>query len=101
MRGTLMTFVMLASLVALWWVVHWVARLIVTEYGILGGLVACGVIYVTSLIMDHYDLWAAWRLLWQAKKFQRLAKNDPDTDDGHGDSIENTTLEVTTLRTNL
>jgi Flp pilus assembly pilin Flp len=31
-------------------------RLIVTEYGIIGGLVACGVIYVTSLMMDHYGL---------------------------------------------
>ena len=56
MRGTITTFAMLASLVALWWVVHWVARLIVTEYGILGGLVACGVIYVTSLIMDRHGL---------------------------------------------
>ena len=56
MRSTLMTFAMLGYLIALWWVVHWVAGLIVTEYGILGGLVACGVIYVTSLMMDRYDL---------------------------------------------
>ena len=56
MRGTVMIFAMLASLIAIWHVVHWVMRLIVTEYGILGGLVACGVIYVTSLIMDHYGL---------------------------------------------
>ena len=56
MRGTLMTFAMLGYLIALWWVVHWVAGLIVTEYGILGGLVALGVIGVTTVIMDHYDL---------------------------------------------
>ena len=56
MRGTLMTFAMLGYLIALWWVVHWVAGLIVTEYGILGGLVALGVIGVTTVIMHHYDL---------------------------------------------
>jgi hypothetical protein len=43
-------------LIALWWVVHWFAGLIVTEYGILGGLVALGVIGVATVIMDHYDL---------------------------------------------
>ena len=51
-----MTFAMLAYLIALWWVVHWVARLIVTEFGIVGGLVALGVIGVTTVIMDHYGL---------------------------------------------
>jgi hypothetical protein len=56
MRGTIMVFAMLASLLATWHVAHWVMRLIVTEYGILGGLVACGVIYVTSLMMDHHGL---------------------------------------------
>jgi len=56
MRGTIMIFAMIASLLATWHVAHWVMRLIVTEYGILGGLVACGVIYVTSLMMDRYDL---------------------------------------------
>ena len=56
MRDTIMIFAMIASLIATWHVAHWVTRLIVTEYGILGGLVACGVIYVTSLIMDHYGL---------------------------------------------
>jgi hypothetical protein len=55
MRSTLMTFAMLGYMTALWWVVHWVAGLIVTEYGILGGLVALGVIGVTTVIMDHYD----------------------------------------------
>jgi hypothetical protein len=47
---------MLGYLIALWWVVHWVARFIVTEYGILGGLVALGVIGVATVIVDHYDL---------------------------------------------
>ena len=56
MRGTVMTFAMFAFLIALWWVVHWVAGLIVTEFGILGGLVAFGVIGVTTVIMHHYDL---------------------------------------------
>jgi hypothetical protein len=56
MRSTLMTLTMLASLIALWWVVHWVVRVIVTEYGILAGLGVCGVCIVTGLIMDHYGL---------------------------------------------
>ena len=56
MRDTIIIFAMIASLIATWHVAHWVMRLIVTEYGILGGLVACGVIYVTSLMMDRYDL---------------------------------------------
>ena len=56
MRDTLMTFAMIASLIATWWVVHWAARLIVTEYGVFVGLVGCGVIFVVSLIMDHYGL---------------------------------------------
>ena len=53
MRDTIMIFAMLASLIATWHVAHWVMRLIVTEYGIVGGLVACCIIYVTSLMMDH------------------------------------------------
>jgi len=56
MRGTFMTFAMIAFLIVLWHAVHWVARLIVTEYGVLGGLVACGVFYATALIMDRYGL---------------------------------------------
>jgi hypothetical protein len=56
MRSTFMTFVMLGSLIALWWSVHWVARLVVTEYGLLGGLVACGVCYVTAVMMDRHGL---------------------------------------------
>ena len=53
MRSTFMTFAMLAYLIALWLVVHWVARLIVTEFGIVAGLVACGVCFVTAVIMDR------------------------------------------------
>ena len=56
MRGTLATFAMIASLISTWWVVHWVARLIVTEYGALGGLVACVVCFVSAVIMDRYGL---------------------------------------------
>jgi hypothetical protein len=56
MRGTITTFAMFAFLIALWWSVHWVARLIVMEYGILAGLVACGVCFVTAVIMDRHGL---------------------------------------------
>jgi hypothetical protein len=56
MRDTLTIFAMLACLLATWHVAHWVMHLIVTEYGILGGLVACGIIYGMSLIIDHYGV---------------------------------------------
>lgn len=56
MRGTLMMLAMLTSLIITWHVVHWFARVIVTNYGILGGLLACGVFFVASLMMDHYGL---------------------------------------------
>ena len=56
MRDTIMIFAMIASLIATWHVAHWLMRLIVTEYGILGGLVALGVTGVATVIMDHYDL---------------------------------------------
>ena len=56
MRGTLMTFAMLAFLAATWHAVHWAARLIVTEYGVLAGLIGCGVCFVTALIMERYGL---------------------------------------------
>jgi hypothetical protein len=56
MTRPLVEITMITFLIALWWVMHWVARLIVTEFGILGGLVACGVFFCTSLIMHHYDL---------------------------------------------
>jgi hypothetical protein len=56
MRGTLIMFAMFAFLIATWHVVHWVARLIVTEYGVLGALVACGVLFVTAVTMDRHGL---------------------------------------------
>jgi hypothetical protein len=56
MRGTIMTFAMLAVLIAIWHGVHWVARLIVTEWGIAAGLVALGVCFVTAVIMDRHGL---------------------------------------------
>jgi hypothetical protein len=56
MRSTFMTFAMLAYLIALWWVVHWVARLIVTEFGVLVGIGAIGVCIVTAVIMDRHGL---------------------------------------------
>jgi hypothetical protein len=56
MRGTFVTFAMIASLITIWWVVHWAARLIVTEYGALGALVACAVCFVSAVMMDRYGL---------------------------------------------
>ena len=56
MRSTITTFAMLAFLIVTWHAVHWVARLIVTEFGILGGLIACSVCVVTAVIMDRHGL---------------------------------------------
>lgn len=50
---TLTMFAMMFSLMAIWYVVHRIAHVIVTEFGLLGGCVACGAIYVVSLIMDR------------------------------------------------
>ena len=47
---------MVALLIAAWYLVHWVAHLIVTEYGLLGGVITCGALYATGLIMHRYDL---------------------------------------------
>jgi hypothetical protein len=44
---------MITSLMATWWVLHRIAHAIVSEYGMLGGLIACGVIYITGLIVDR------------------------------------------------
>jgi hypothetical protein len=43
-------------LMAASYLVHWVAQLIVTEYGLLGGVITCGALYATGLIMDRYNL---------------------------------------------
>ena len=48
---TMVTLLMAAS-----YVLHWVAQLIVTEYGMLGGVITCGALYATGLIMDRYNL---------------------------------------------
>jgi hypothetical protein len=47
---------MAALLMAASYVLRWVAHLIVTEYGVLGGVIACGALYATALIMHRYDL---------------------------------------------
>jgi hypothetical protein len=44
---------MIVFLMAAWWVLHRIAHVIVTEYGMLGGLIACGAIYITGLIVDR------------------------------------------------
>jgi hypothetical protein len=44
---------MITSLMAAWWVLHRIAHVIVTEYGMLGGLIAWGAIYITGLIVDR------------------------------------------------
>jgi len=56
MRSTIMTFAMLATLIVTWQVVHWVARLIVTEFGVIGCLVSLGVCFAASVIMDRHGL---------------------------------------------
>jgi hypothetical protein len=47
---------MVTLLMAASYLVHWVAHLIVTEYGLLGGVITCGALYATGLIMHHYNL---------------------------------------------
>ena len=47
---------MAALLIATSYVLRWVAHVIVTEYGVLGGVIACGALYATALIMHRYDL---------------------------------------------
>jgi hypothetical protein len=54
MRGPLMTFAMLLSLIITWHAVHWGARLIVTNFGIVGGILACGLFFAISCMMDRY-----------------------------------------------
>jgi hypothetical protein len=47
---------MAALLMATSYLLRWVAHLIVTEYGVLGGVIACGALYATGLIMHRYNL---------------------------------------------
>ena len=53
---TLILFAMLVAGVAAGPLLHWVMQLVVTEFGIFGALVACGIMYVMSLIFDYYEL---------------------------------------------
>ena len=53
MTSTPMAIALMALLIGTWWVVHWVARVIVTEYGITGGLIALGAIFALSFVMDR------------------------------------------------
>jgi hypothetical protein len=46
---------MITFLIVTWYVAHRIAHVIVTEYGIAGGLLTCAMIYATSLIMERYD----------------------------------------------
>jgi hypothetical protein len=52
MRGPLMTFAMITSLIVIWHAVHWIARGVVAEFGIFGGILACGACFVVSQFMD-------------------------------------------------
>jgi hypothetical protein len=47
---------MVAFLMAAGYVLHGIAHLIVTEYGLLGGVIACCALYATGVIMDRYHL---------------------------------------------
>ena len=56
MFSTPVVLLMITCMMFIWYVAHRVAHMIVTEYGLLGGLVAMIVIYTASLVMDHYGL---------------------------------------------
>ena len=56
MMSTPMAISLITLLMATWWVLQKLAQVIVTEYGITGGLVVCGAIYASSLVMDRYGL---------------------------------------------
>jgi hypothetical protein len=47
---------MITFLIAAWYVLHRIAHVIVTEYGLLGGVITCGVLYAIGLVMDRYEL---------------------------------------------
>jgi hypothetical protein len=48
-----MAITLITLLMATWWALHKLAHAIVTEYGITGGLVVCGAIYASSLVMER------------------------------------------------
>ena len=47
---------MAVLLMATSYLLHRVAHVIVTEYGLRGGVITCGVLYATALIMHRYNL---------------------------------------------
>jgi hypothetical protein len=57
----LITFGLLASLLATWWAWHWLVRAFVTEFGVTAGLIALGLIYAAGLIIDRFDSRSALR----------------------------------------
>ena len=69
MMSTPMAITLITVLMATWWVLHKLAHVIVTEYGITGGLVVCGAIYASSLVMDHYNYECRGDAFGKAKKF--------------------------------
>jgi len=44
---------MISFLIVTYYVAHRIAHMIVTEYGVFGGLITCGAIYAISLIMHR------------------------------------------------
>ena len=48
-----LVLIMIAALLAAFHGLHKIAHMIVTEFGVPGGVIACGVIYAISLIMDR------------------------------------------------
>jgi hypothetical protein len=56
MISTPMAITMITLLMPTWYVAHWIMHVIVTEYGIIGGLVVCGAVNASSFVMDRYGL---------------------------------------------
>ena len=56
MISTPMAIVMITLLMATWWVLHKLAHIFIAEYGITGGLIACGAIFASSFVMNRYGL---------------------------------------------
>ena len=56
MISTPMAITLITLLMATSWVLHKLAHVIVAEYGITGGLVVCGAIYASGLVMERYGL---------------------------------------------
>lgn len=48
---------MAIAMLVLWWVVHHLAILFVTEFGLLAGASACVVMYVASVLFERGRHW--------------------------------------------